>query len=104
MWVFRIWLLHIRGWQLWLFVNDVFHVCNLALIIPQPVADEITSLLQLLQRGADGIHTVLADRGKASCGVVPFVREGEHLREQPTGLAGQLDVPKVVVAHHGICL
>ena len=57
------------------FVDDILHVHDLALAVPEAVADDVAGPLQLLQGRADAVRTLLADLRKAPGGVVPVLRQ-----------------------------
>ncbi len=71
-----------------LLIDDVLHVGDPALAVPQTVAAKVAAGLQLLELGGDGVHPILADGGQAPGGIVPGIRQGEHLGQKTTGLVG----------------
>ena len=83
-------------------VDDILHIHDLALAVPEPVADYVPGPLQLLQGGADAVRALLADFGQAPGGVVPVLRQGQHHGEQPFGFQRQPRIPQVVVGHHRV--
>ena len=84
------------------FVDDILHVHDFSLAVPQPIADYVSGPLQLLQGGADAVRALLADFGQAPGGVVPVLRQGQHHGEQPFGFQRQPCVAQVVVGHHRV--
>lgn len=52
--------------------------------------------------GPDGVPALAVDPGQPGQGVVPVLRETEHLGQQSLGFQGQGFVPQVMVAHDGI--
>lgn len=84
------------------FVDDILHIHNLALAIPEPVADYVSGSFQLFQGGADAVRALLTDFGQAPGGVVPVLRQGQHHGEQPFGFQRQPRVAQVVVRHHRV--
>ena len=83
-------------------VDDILHIHDLALAVPEPVADYVPGPFQLLQGGADAVRAPLADFGQAPGGVVPVLRQRQHHGEQPFGFQRQPCVAQVVVGHHGV--
>ena len=77
--VFQTWSIHIRVFRIWMFrirliltrpvrlrgmgrfVDDILHIHDLALAVPESVADDVAGPLQLLQGRADAVRTLLAD-------------------------------------------
>ena len=84
------------------FVDDILHVHDLALAVPEAVADDVAGPLQLLQGRADAVRTLLADLRKAPGGVVPVLWQGQHHGEQPLGFQRQARIPQVMVGHHRV--
>ena len=68
----------------------------------QLVAHDVTSGFQLPQRITDGVHALLADFRKATGGIVPVIRQGQHHGKQPLGLQRQFMVPQVMIVHYRI--
>ena len=66
------------------------------------MAHDVTGGFQLPQRITDGVHALLADFRKATGGIVPVIRQGQHHGKQPLGLQGQFMVPQVMIAHYRI--
>ena len=66
-------------------VDDILHIHDLALAVPQPIADYVSGALQLLQGRTDAVRTLLADLGQAPGGVVPVLQQRQHHGEQPFG-------------------
>ena len=83
-------------------VDDILHVHDLALAVPEAVADYVPGSLQLLQGGANAVRALLADLRQAPGGVVPVLRQGQHHGEQPFGFQRQPRIPQVVVGHHRV--
>lgn len=83
-------------------VDDILHIHDLALAVPEPIADYVPGPLQLLQGGTDAVRTLLADFGQASGDVVPVLWQGQHHGEQPFGFQRQPRIPQVVVGHYRI--
>ena len=54
------------------------------------------------QFSTDGVHALLADFRKATGGIVPVIRQGQHHGKQPLGLQRQFMVPQVMIAHYRI--
>lgn len=84
------------------FVGDILHIHDLALAVPEPIADYVPGPLQLLQGGTDAVRTLLADFRQAPGGVVPVLRQGQHHGEQPFGFEGQPRVAQMVVGHYRV--
>ena len=83
-------------------VDDILHIHDLALTVPEAVADYVPGSFQLLQGGANAVRSFFADFRKAPGGVVPVLRQGQHHGEQPFGFQGQTRVAQVVVGHHRV--
>lgn len=83
-------------------VDDILHVHDLALAVPEPIADYVPGPLQLLQGGANAVRALLTDFRQAPGGVVPVLRQGQHHGEQPFGFEGQPRVAQMVVGHYRI--
>lgn len=83
-------------------VDDILHIHDLALAVPEPITDYVSSSLQLLQGRSDAVRALLADFGQAPGGVVPVLRQGQHHGEQPFGFQRQPRVAQVVVRHHRV--
>ena len=66
-------------------VDDILHIHDLALAVPEPIADYVPGSLQLFYGGANAIRTLLADFSQAPGGVVPVLRQGQHHGEKPFG-------------------
>ena len=81
------------------FIDGVLGVGDPAFTVTNLAADKVASGLQLFQRRADGVHSLLADGGKPAGGVVPLVCQGEHLGQQTDGFQRQTGVPQVVIGH-----
>ena len=67
-WIYLSWIFPFR-WNAWffgsyrLFVDRIFNVSQLPVMIAETLSGEITMPLQFLQGSSDRIHTVLADMG-----------------------------------------
>lgn len=83
-------------------VDDILHIHDFALAVPEAVADYVPGSLQLLQGGANAVRALLADFRQAPGGVVPVLRQGQHHGEQPFGFEGQPRVAQMVVGHYRV--
>lgn len=84
---FRIWTLRFWRRRLWpglvrRFINDILHIHDLALAVPDTVADNVPRLLQFPEDRTNAVGPLLADRRQPSCGIVPLLREGQHHGQQ----------------------
>ena len=68
----------------------------------EPTACDVLGTRPFLQSGANAVRILLADFRKASGGVVPVLRQGQHHGEQPFGFQRQPCVAQVVVGHHRV--
>ena len=69
-----------------LLINDILGIADPALPVPQLVAHDVTGGFQLPQSITDGVHALLADFRKATGGIVPVIRQGQHHGKQSLGL------------------
>ena len=83
-------------------IDDILHIHDLALAVPEPIADYVPGPLQLLQGGANAVRALLADFRQAPGGVVSVLRQGQHHGEQPFGFEGQPRVAQMVVGHYRV--
>ena len=83
-------------------VDDILHIHDFALAVPQAVTDYVPGTFQLLRGGVDTVCSFLADFGQAPSGVVPVLRQGQHHGKQPFGFQGQPRIAQVVVGHHRV--
>ena len=83
-------------------VDDILHIHDFALAVPEAVVDYVPGSLQLLQGGADAVRALLADFGQAPGGVVLVIRQGQHHGEQPFGFQGQPRIVQVMIGHHRV--
>ena len=83
-------------------VDGILYIHDLALSVSETVADYVPNPLQFLQSGINAVRALLADFCKASGGVVPVLRQGQHHGEQPFGFQRQPRVAQVVVGHHRV--
>ena len=65
------------------------------------VPGDVPGLFQLQNGSADGVLALLVDVSEARKGVVPFLRQGKHLGQQPLGFQGQVLIPQMIIAHDG---
>ena len=68
----------------------------------EPTACDVLGTRPFLQSGANAVRILLADFRKASGGVVPVLRQGQHHGEQPFGFQRQFRVAQVMVGHHRV--
>ena len=83
-------------------MDDVFIGAELPAGIRCLAAVDISGLFQLIDRRADGILAFPVDMGQPGEGIVPILRQRQHLREQALGLQRQAFVPQMVIAHNCI--
>ena len=83
-------------------VDDILHIHDLSLTVPQAVTDYVPGPFQLFQGGADAVRSFLADFREPPGGVVPVLRQGQHHGEQPFGFQRQSRIAQVVVRHHRV--
>ena len=85
-WIYLNWIFPFRFFpfrRAGLFQDRVLDSPKLSVWIADALPDHIALFLQLPHPGANAVHAILADTGKALCGVVPIFRQGEHKGEQP---------------------
>ena len=70
-------------------VDDILHINDLALTVPESIADYVPGSLQLFQGGVNAVRALLADFGQVPDGVVPVLRQRQHNGEQPFEFQGQ---------------
>ena len=75
---------------------------KLALFVGGLAALDVTAFLQLLDGGAYRVLALPVDGGQAGEGVVPVLRQRQHLGQQSLGLQRQALIAQMIVAHHGI--
>ena len=85
-------------------MDDILVPGKLAVFVMSLLALDVPSLLQLHNSPLDGIPAFPADVGQAPDGVVPVLRQAQHLAQQPDGLQGKPRVRQVIVAHHRVVL
>lgn len=96
-WIFPFRLFLFRfGWS-GLFQDRVLDGSKLSVGITDTLPDHITLFLQLPYPGANAVHAILADTGKALHGVVPILRQRQHKGEQALRFQGKVGVPQMVV-------
>ena len=85
-----------------LFIDHIVRTTQTPLRIPLAGADDVTGNFQLPHRGADRVDLLAVDLGQAAQGIIPVLRQRQHLGEQSLRLQRQAAVPQMVVAHDGI--
>ena len=90
---FRCWL------RVRLLVDRVDGSAQAATLVTLPAALDVTGTFQFPHGLADGIDAFPIDLRESFQGVVPIVRQRQHLREQPLGFEGKRMVAEMVVGH-----
>ena len=76
-WICLNWIFPFRFRLPGLLQDGVLNRPKLPVGVPDTLPDHIALFLQLPHPGADTVHAILADTGKALCGIVPSFRQGK---------------------------
>jgi hypothetical protein len=83
-------------------INDILRSSQTALIVPRTSAADVIGSFQFLYSGSDSVLALSVDIGQPRQGIVPTVRQTEHLGQQSFCFQREALVPKVVIAHNGV--
>ncbi len=85
-------------------INHILVGAELAARVGGLAALDVPRLFQLIDCGADRVLAFPVDNSQAGKGVVPILRQREHLGQQALCFQAQALVPQMIVAHNGVSL